>query len=277
MKKVAIIGLGLIGGSLGLAIKQNKLAAKVIGLPHREETISEALNMGAIDEGSMDLKTSLAEADLVFICTPLSLIIPKLQEIIPYLKPGAIVTDVGSVKGPIVSAAKKIVPKGIKFIGGHPMAGKEKFKLSAAEANLFEGRPYILTSPSKKLEKIIQGIGGKMIKMKPKKHDQVVAAVSHLPLAIAAALVNAISLPENLDSIKETASSGFRDTTRVASGDPTMGKDIFSMNQKAVLKQIRSFKKALKELEAGIKGQKTEEVFNYLKKAKEFRDQVFPG
>lgn len=277
MKKVAIIGLGLIGGSLGLAIKQNKLAAKVIGLPHREETIAQALEMGAIDEGSTDLKTGLAEADLVFICIPLSLIIPKLQEIISYLKPGAIVTDVGSVKGPIVSAAKKIVPKGIKFIGGHPMAGKEKFKLSAAEANLFSGRPYILTSPSKKLEKIIQGIGGKLIKMKPKKHDQVVAAVSHLPLAVASTLVKAVASPEGIKDIKEIASSGFFDTTRVASGDPQLGKDIFTMNQKAVLKQLRNFKKALKELEQIIKKGEGDAVFNYLKQAKDFRDQVFPG
>ncbi len=275
MKKVAIIGLGLIGGSLGLAIKQKKLAEKVLGFPHREQTIAEALSMGAIDEGSMDLKIGLAEADLIFICTPLSVIIPKLKEILPYIKPGTIITDVGSVKEDIVKEAKKIVPKGIKFIGGHPMAGKEKVKLSAAEANLFEGRAYILTGSSKKLEKIIQRIGGRLIKMKPKQHDQIVAAVSHLPLAVASTLVKAVSSPEGIKDIQEIASSGFRDTTRIASGDPQLGKDIFTMNQKAVLKQLRNFKKSLKELEQMIKKGEGEAVFNYLKQAKDFRDQIF--
>jgi prephenate dehydrogenase len=237
--KIAIIGVGLIGGSIGLALKKSSPDIRIVGIPHREETIQEAINRGAIDEGTTDPKKGVAEADIVFICTPINLIIPVLKEIAPALKKGAIVTDVGSSKGEIVSRADKIMPRGTYFVGGHPMAGKEKVKIEAAEADLFKERIYILTPTSKTSKKaldqiamLVSQLGAKVIEMDPKLHDLVVAGISHMPLAVAAALVGTVEYAEKgKDEMMRCAASGFRDTTRIASGDPILGVDMFTSNK----------------------------------------------
>ncbi|MFA6170011.1 MAG: prephenate dehydrogenase/arogenate dehydrogenase family protein [Candidatus Margulisiibacteriota bacterium] len=279
--RIAIIGLGLIGGSLGLALKK-KGEVVIVGIPRQETTIQKGLALGAIDEGTTDHVKGVKEADLVFICTPLNLIIPVLTEIAPHLKKGAIVSDVGSSKYEIVSQAEKLMPKGAYYVGGHPMAGKETFKLEAAEADLFEGRSWILTKTSKTsqraLEKVaeqVQKTGAKTIEMEPKVHDLVVAAVSHLPLALAASLVNVIGAEEQKELMSKCAASGFRDATRVASGDPILGVDMFTTNKKAVLKMIGSFKRALASLEGLIKEGNGEKIREELARAKQFRDRLF--
>jgi prephenate dehydrogenase len=156
--KVAIVGVGLIGGSIGLALKKASPEIKIIGIPHREVTIQDAVNRGAIDEGTMDAKQGVADADIIFICTPINLIISRLQEIAPALKKGAIVTDVGSSKSEIVSQAEKLMPKGTYFVGGHPMAGKEKVKLEEAEAELLRDKIYVLTATSKTSKKALEKV-----------------------------------------------------------------------------------------------------------------------
>jgi prephenate dehydrogenase len=280
---IAIIGLGLIGGSIGLALKKASPEVKIIGIPHREVTIEDAKSRGAIDEGTMDLKQGVADADIIFICTPINLIIPKLQEIVPALKKGAIVTDVGSSKGEIVSQAEKLMPKGTYFVGGHPMAGKENVKLEEAEADLFRDKIYVLTATSKtskkaieKLKEVVVLLGSKIVEMDPKLHDLVVSGISHMPLAVAAALVNAIAdVEKGKDEMKTCAASGFKDTTRIASGDPILGVDMFTTNKKAVLKQISAFKKSLSNLEKIIKEGDTTKMEAALKKAKNFRDLIY--
>ena len=283
--KIAIIGLGLIGGSLGLALRKIKPQnpnLKIVGIPRREETIQQAINLGAIDEGTTDHIKGVADADLIFLCTPINLIIPLLQEIAPKLKKGAIVTDVGSSKYEIVSQAEKIMPKGTFFVGGHPMAGKETTKLEAAEAGLFKDRTWILTPTSKtsqraleKVEAVVGSLGGLVVRMEPKTHDLVVAAISHLPLAIAAALVNTVGEQPEKELMMKTAASGFRDTTRVASGDPILGVDMFTTNKKSVLKQISAFKKSLAALEKLIKNGNGENLRTELEKAKKLRDSIY--
>lgn len=282
--KIAIIGLGLIGGSVGLALKQSRVAShelRVIGIPRREETIQEAINRGAIDEGTTDHVKGVSEADLVFICTPINLILPTLKGIASALKKGAIVTDVGSSKYEIVSQAEKIMPKGTHFVGGHPMAGKEQVKLEAAEANLFEGKVWILTPTSKtskkaleQVKQVVGWLGGSVLEMDPKTHDLVVAAISHIPLAIAASLVNVVATEEQKDLMAKCAASGFRDATRIASGDPILGVDMFTTNKKAVLKMIGAFKKSLSNLEKLIKEGNSEKIREELEKAKSFRDSI---
>jgi prephenate dehydrogenase len=283
--KIAIIGLGLIGGSLGLALKQNPPAGgklKIVGVPRREETIELAKQLGAIDEGTTDHAKGVLDADLVFICTPIHLIVPVIQQIASSLKKGAIVTDVGSSKLEIVKLAERAVPRGVFFVGGHPMAGKESSKLEAAEPGLFQGKTWLLTRTGRtsitaleKVGQIAAQAGARVVEMEPKQHDAVVAAISHLPLAVAAALVNTVAAEPEQALMARSASSGFRDTTRVASGDPILGVDMFLTNKKSVLKMIGSFKKALNALEKLIRSGQGEEMKAELEKAKQFRDAIY--
>ena len=281
--KVAAIGLGLIGGSIGLGLKRASKDLKIIGIPRREETIQEAINRGAIDEGTTDPKKGIAEADLIFICTPINLILPILKEISSSLKKGAIVTDVGSSKGEIVSQAEKVVPKGTYFVGGHPMAGKETVKLEAAEANLFEGKIWVLAPTSKtspkalgEVGKSISLLGANLFEMDPKLHDLVVAGISHMPLVVAVALVNTVEYAEKgKDEMAHCASSGFRDTTRIASGDPVLGADMFTTNKKAVLKMLSAFKKSLSKIEKIIKEGDPNKIQKELEIIKTFRDSIY--
>jgi len=281
--KIAIVGLGLIGGSLGLALKKaGQPELGIIGIPRREETIGLALKMGAIDEGTTDLSKGVAAADLVFVCTPINLIVPIITEIAPKLKKGAIVTDVGSSKYEIVSQAEKLLPKGTFFVGGHPMAGKESVKLEAAEAELFKGKAWILTETSRtskkaveQIEQVVRRLGGLVVRIEPKTHDLAVAAISHMPLAVAASLVNAVAGEPEKDLMAKCAASGFRDATRIASGDPILGVDMFLSNKKAVQKMIGAFKRSLANLEKLIKEGNGEKIRDELARAKSFRDSIY--
>jgi len=280
---IAIIGLGLIGGSIGLGLKQASKDLRIIGIPRREETLQEALKRGAIDEGVTDPKKGVASADVIFICTQINLILPILKEIIPVLKPGAIVADVGSTKSEIVAQADKLMPKGTYFVGSHPMAGKEQVKFGAAEAGLFKDKKWFLVKNSKTSKKamaqvaeLVKLLGAEVVEMESKVHDLAVAGISHTPLLVAAALVNSIQDSEKaLEEMKAAAASGLRDTTRIASGDPVLGVDMFTTNKKAVLKTLSAFKKSLSRLEKLIKEDQSEEIEKELERAKAFRDSIY--
>lgn len=281
--KIAVIGLGLIGGSLGLGLKRlGSSDLRIIGIPRREETLKKAIEIGAVDEGTTDHVNGVVDADMVFICTPMHLIVPIIKEIAPKLKKGAIVTDVGSSKYGIVTQAEKAMPKGTYFVGGHPMAGKETTKLESSDPELFRGKTWILTRSSRtsvralqEIEKLVGILGANPLEMDPKTHDRVVAAVSHMPLAVAASLVNTIADQEERELMERCASSGFRDTTRIASGDPILGVDMFTTNKKAILKMLGAFKKKVSELEKLIKSGDGEKVCEELEKAKRFRDSIY--
>jgi prephenate dehydrogenase len=280
--RIAILGLGLIGGSLGLALRRSGNDFKVVGVPRRDETLKQAIEIGAVDEGTTDHIKGVADADVVFICTPINLILPVISEISPHLKKGAIITDVGSSKGMLVSQAEKILPKGIHFVGGHPMAGKETAKLEAAEEGLFRNQNWILTRTSKTNSKALEEIGrlvtltgARALEMDPRTHDLAVAAISHMPLAAAAALVNAVADEPNQKIMARIAASGFRDATRIASGDPILGVDMFTTNKNSVLKMIGAFKKTLSRLEKLIKEGNGEKIREELERAKRFRDSIY--
>lgn len=280
--KVTIVGLGLIGGSLGMAIKKNKLA-RVIGLTREKGKAAQAVKINAVDYASTNVKGLLQDADIIFVCYPIHLIITEIQKIIQFVKRGAIITDVGSTKELIVKQAEKLMPKGVFFVGGHPMAGKEMVGLEHAEKDLFEGKNYILTTTKKTnpkalrtLKDLLSGIGAKVHVISPELHDRVVAEISHMPVAVAASLIDSVMNSGKLRSkMVALASSGFRDSTRIASGDPSLGTDMFVTNKSAVLSAIAEFKRSLSKLEALIKKGNYQKIMDKLSQIKAFRDSIY--
>jgi len=281
IKTVAIIGLGLIGASLAMALKKKKVPVNVIGKSGHAATVRKALKRKIINKGTMDIKEAVVDADLVIICTPINRIINMLKQIAPHLKKDAIVTDVGSTKSQIVKAAERIMPKRAHFVGGHPMAGTEHTGIDWAFPELFDGRPYILAvtkRTSRKalftLEKFLKKLRLNVLRLSPEEQDTLVAGISHLPLAVAASLTSTIAAMPRRNRFSRVASSGFRDTTRIASGSPVLGVDLFTTNKKAVLKMINSFKLSLRSLESAIKSGNAKRVSKILSSAKKFRDRV---
>jgi len=283
MNKIVVIGMGLIGGSLGMTIKNKDLAKKVVGVSRNIDHLKEAKTKEALDDLSVDPMEVCKDADLVFVCTPIASIVPMIKTISSVLKPGCIVTDVGSSKSQIVSEAEDAMPEGVFFVGGHPMAGSERSGIKAATKYLFEGTNYILTQTAKtsdealkKLADFIEKLDVKLSIMSPEKHDLAVAAISHMPLAVAVSLVNAIGgLGQEKESCLRLASSGFRDTTRVASGNVEMGRDMFITNKKAVLEMIGNFKRSIEDLEFSIKEGDVSKITDRLERAKKLRDDIY--
>jgi len=280
--KVTIVGLGLIGGSLGMAIKKKKLA-RVIGLTRDKSKAALAVKLNAVDYASTNIRGLIQDADIIFICYPMHLIIPEIKKIMQFIKPGTIITDVASSKEQIVKEAEKTMPKGIFFVGGHPMAGKEKAGLEEAEADLLEGNNYILTKTAKTnknaldtVKSLISGLGAKVSVLAPDVHDSIVAGISHMPVAVAAALVDSVGGSGKLcDDMMQFAASGFRDTTRIASGDPDLGTGMFVTNKKAVIASINAFKKSLSEIEKLIKQGNAAAIREKLLQIKDLRDSMF--
>ncbi len=260
-KQVSIIGVGLIGGSLGLAIKNLPNPPKVIGIARRQDTIDKAKKLGAIDEGTLSAEDGIKDADLVFVATPVGAIVETVKRISPHLKDGCIVTDVGSTKSGIVHELENFLPSSVCFIGGHPMAGSEREGVSSASAGLFVNAHYILTPTSKadirvfkRLHSLLAAVGANVIAIDPDKHDELVAAISHLPHLLSAALVNLAHKHTDKDeNLLLLAAGGFRDMTRIAVGNPSIWLDIFFENSKFVLKEIQEFQDELGELAKLIK------------------------
>ena len=246
MINIGIVGLGLIGGSVGLDLRT--LGYRVLGVSRREETCQKAISLGAVDEASLELSL-LSIADLIFICTPISGIIPTLEQLIPFLSPSAILTDVGSVKTPIVEGVSQIWPN---FVGGHPMAGKAESGIEVAQLGLFRDRPYVLTPTEntplesvEKVEAIARLLQSQVYFCDPHEHDRAVAWISHLPVMTSASLISACMSETNPTVVKlaqELASSGFRDTSRVGGGNPELGRMMAQYNRLEVLRSLYSFR-----------------------------------
>jgi len=261
-KKITIIGVGLIGGSLGLALKEKKPNFKIIGID-KQEIIEKAIIRGAIDEGTINLKEGIKEADVVILATPVKIILDLLPQINPFLKKGCLVTDTGSTKTQIVKKANKVLSKDIHFIGGHPMAGSEKYGINSANTHLFLDKTYILTPSNKNnlaaLEKIfliIGMIGAKRLILDPFEHDKIIAAISHLPQILAVSLTNTISTlvqEENNNNYFKVIGGGFKDMTRIASSPYKIWEDICQTNQENILRSIQEFRNYLEVIEEKLK------------------------
>ena len=261
-KKITIIGVGLIGGSLGLALKEKKPNFKIVGID-KQEIIEKAIARGAIDEGTVNLEEGIEEADIVIIATPVKTILNILTQINPFLKKGCLVTDTGSTKGQVVERANKVLSKDVFFVGGHPMAGSEKCGIEEADSHLFQDRTYILTPTKKsnliaidKIFSLIKMIDANRLILDPLEHDRIVGAVSHLPQVIAVSLINTIgelALRRNNNNYFKAIGEGFKDMTRIASSPYKIWEDICETNQENILKMIQEFRNYLGVIEDKLK------------------------
>ncbi len=277
---VAIIGTGLIGGSIGLGLKERSPATTVIGVGHRKASINKALEIKAIDEATLKVEEAVKHADIIILATSVSLIPDLAKKIIPLMKKTAILTDVGSTKGCIVSQVNSEIESrcdGRKpnFIGAHPLAGSEQRGVAFARADLFEGSVCVLTPTSINSKKCItrlsnmwKALGAEISIMTPSKHDEILSFISHLPHFVASSLANVIG-----EKHWKFASSGLRDTTRIASGDPELWLSISKQNRQKIIEALRCFSEevecTLNDLEQGD----DKKVLARLKKAKTVRDK----
>ena len=284
-KQVAIIGVGLIGGSLGMILRRRALADHVVGIGRRVENLKTAVALGAIDRYVADPEEGVRGADLVVLATPVDTYERHLKKWAHCLAPGSIVSDVGSVKGTLVERSEAAMPAGVHFVGAHPIAGKEKTGVAAGSDQLFKGARCILT-PTKRtnaiaLERVRQlweETGSIMLTMDPHLHDQILGAVSHLPHVAAFALMNALSelRDQELSSLDLAAHSGggLRDTTRIAASSPEMWRDIFLWNRGNVVAYIDRYTRALEELKQLIKAGDATGIEKALERAKGEREKL---
>jgi len=251
---VAIIGLGLIGGSIGLALRRGKkLGWEIVGYSRRQETVANALSLGAIERGETNLKDAVKQADFVIIATPVLTVKEIFSEIAPHLSSGCIVTDTASTKVQVMKWAKEILPPTVDFIGGHPMAGRETYGIQAAEAELFQGCTYCLT-PSKKASPksidtvigMVQKLGAIPFFIDAQEHDNLVAGISHLPMLLSAALVSLTTKNPSWSKMSKLAASGYHDLSRLASGSPEVNAHICLSNKEAIVNWIDKFSQELK-------------------------------
>ena len=260
--KIGILGLGLIGGCLGFDLRSQ--GHHVLGVSRRESTCVRAVEIGSVDQASLDLSL-LASAEVVFICTPIGLIVPQIKDLIGYLPKTTIITDVGSVKKPIVEA---ISPLWENFLGGHPMAGKTDSGIESAQRNLFVNRPYVLTPIETTashivtiIEEIVRSLGSVIYHCQPEQHDQAVSWISHLPVIVSASLIAAClseTDPEIAKLAQNFASSGFRDTSRVGGGNPELGVMMAQYNRQALLNSLYQYRENLEEFIHIIEGENWE-------------------
>jgi arogenate dehydrogenase (NADP+) len=268
---IGIIGLGLIGGSLGLDLSTHRqqtqtqihkpnspvsppLSYRILGISLEQQTCEVAVERGVVDEASVDLSL-MNQADIIFICTPIAAIAPTIVKLIPHLQPHTILTDVGSVKKPIVEICSELWPN---FVGGHPMAGNTKTGIDAAQHHLFIDKPYVITPTSntppesiKIVESIVNLLQAKIYHCQPEEHDRAVAWISHLPVIISGSLIAALRLEDypDVDLLAHYfASSGFRDTSRVGGGNPELGLMMAKYNREALLRSLKSYKQTLDQI-----------------------------
>ena len=280
-RKITIVGVGLLGGSIGLAARKLRIAGEIAGFARREKTIAECEKFGAADYATMDLLAAVSNADLIILCTPLAQMRPLAEQFLPALKRGAIVTDVGSVKGGVVRELESLIARaGAHFVGSHPMAGGEKTGVAAARADLFENAICVLTPARKsnaaavrKLERFWKTLGSRVVKLRPEQHDLFVSRTSHLPHVIAAALANLVLGPAQPKGQSQLCANGFRDTTRIASGSPEMWRDIALANRKHVARSVSAFISELQKFERGLKSADAKAVENFFETAKNRRDR----
>jgi cyclohexadieny/prephenate dehydrogenase len=273
---VAIVGVGLIGGSIGLATKTRNVARSVIGVGRNPATLTRAQELGALDEWSTDLVQGVRTADVIVVCSPVDHIARQILEAATAAKPGAIFTDAGSTKANIVRRVEAELPEHVVFLGSHPLAGSEKQGVEHARADLFVNRVCVLTptenTPPPTQERVTafwEALGMRVNYLSPEEHDLALATTSHLPHLIASLLAN--QLPE---AWADYAATGFRDTTRIASGDPVLWAAIARENAEALNDTLTAFGDRLDELRAAVATKNTDELIRLLTTAKKVRDDL---
>jgi len=262
---VAIIGLGLIGGSIGLALRQGRKSKwEIVGHSRRRETVAKALSLGTIDRGESNVEDAVKQAELVIIATPVLTVKEIFSTIAPHLPSGCIVTDTGSTKVQVMKWAKEMLPPTVNFIGGHPMAGRETYGIQAAKADLFRRCTYCLTTSERaspgSIDTVVEmtkKLGAIPLFIDAQEHDNLVAGISHLPMLLSAALVSLTTRNPSWSKMSRLAASGYHDLTRLASGNPEVNSHICLSNQKAIVDWIDRFTQELERYrQLVIKGDK---------------------
>ncbi|HEY1375198.1 MAG TPA: prephenate dehydrogenase/arogenate dehydrogenase family protein [Gemmataceae bacterium] len=271
---LVIVGVGLIGGSAGLGARDRGVARRVVGVGRSAESLAAARRAGCIDDGTPDLAAAARDADLVLVCTPVDRVAEYVRAAAATCRPGTLLTDAGSTKDAIVRALDGGLPPGVPFVGGHPLAGSEKRGPEHARADLFDGRLVILTPTPRTDPAAVEragafwrALGARVLHLSPQDHDDALAVTSHLPHLAAAALAN--TLPEHLRSLTAT---GFRDTTRVAAGDPDLWAAIFAQNLGAVLAALGRLEERLTDYRHAIEHNDITTLRRLLAEAKAVRD-----
>ncbi|CAM2799392.1 prephenate dehydrogenase [Paenibacillus sediminis] len=280
--KIAVFGVGLIGGSLALCLK-GKPGITVVGHAHKAEELEKMLSRGVVDAATLSMEEAAADADFIFLCVPVGMLEPYLLKLsqLP-LKPGCIISDVGSTKASIAACAKSLNLKDVYFIGGHPMAGSERSGVEAATQLLFENAFYVLTPSDNvpeeayaRLEKLLDYTRAQMVRMDPELHDEIVGAISHLPHIIAVALVNQISEYNHLNPLyRMLAAGGFRDITRIASSEPIVWRDILLNNRKVLLNLLQDWNHGIEHFIQLLISEDGEGIKEAFQKANIFRAEL---
>lgn len=281
IEQLTIVGLGLIGGSLALALKQAGMVRRVTAYARRQETIDEAIGLGVIDSGSTDMGLAVAGASVVVVATPVGVMVEMFELLRPHLTPQMVLTDVGSTKGSVVEAANQAFGQlPACFVPGHPIAGTEENGVAAAFAELYQGRRVILTPLESSsgpalstVREMWQGCGAEVVEMGVEHHDEVLAATSHLPHMLAFALVDTLARMDESEEIFEFAAGGFRDFTRIASSNPAMWHDICLANRGALLAVLQRFSADLGQLTRAIEDGDSEHLLQTFRRAKGARDR----
>ena len=278
--KIALVGVGLLGGSLAMAIRERKLAALVQGYVRRDISLRECEQAGLKGFATRDLSAAVREAELVILCTPLAQMRELVEQILPSLQTGAIVSDVGSVKGSVVCELEPLVTRAkAQFIGAHPMAGAEKMGVLAARADLFMNSLCVLTPTRdshadalQTLDQFWRALGSRTLHTTPQLHDELVARCSHLPHVLAAALTNFVLDPVRPEEQPLLCANGFRDTTRIASGSPEMWRDIALANREQLSRALDVFIADLQQLQRSIAASDANALEEFFTTAKQRRD-----
>ncbi len=282
IKRLAIVGVGLIGGSFARALREAGIVGTIVGIDRDRKNLEQALSLGIVDEIAGSAAEGVRDAEVVFLSVPACSIPSALQEIKASLSPGAVVTDGGSVKAEIVSICERMMPPDSFFVGGHPIAGTEHSGAAASFATLFRGKRCILTPTATTdtaaldtVSRLWQAAGADVCFMEPGHHDRIFAEISHLPHVVAYALVHAVGTADvEGENVLSYTAGGFRDFTRIASSDPVMWRDVALMNRAALLVSIDGFSASLAELRRRIVNSDAAGLTEFFTTAKQFRDGI---
>lgn len=280
---VAFIGIGLIGSSLARVIRRDGLANRIVACARSDATLEKAMELGLADHVTKDLQEAASGADLIVLCTPIGTCGAIAETIAPVLKPGQIVTDVGSVKQAVIAAVLPHMPEGVAFVPGHPVAGTENSGPESGFDTLFEGRRFIMTPPDGSDEEAVEKVaelwrraGSTVDRMSAEHHDWVLALTSHLPTLIA---FNIVGTVDDLESstkqeVIKYSASGFRDMTRLAAQDPDMWRDVFLNNREAMLEMLQRFSEDLSRLQRAIRWGEADALEDLIRRSRDIRRNV---
>lgn len=272
--KITIVGLGLIGGSLALALKESKQVETVVGIDTDDDSIEYAFDNKIIDEGASDINKVISDSEIIVLSTYVGSIADTAKSVLELATDGSIITDTGSVKSSIVQEIESSLPENLHFVAGHPIAGTENSGVKSADSNLFKGKRAILTPTDKtdidsknKVKTMWEAVGAEVFEMDPSTHDHIFGIVSHLPHVVAYSLINSVLNAEDSDELLKFAGGGLKDYTRVSASSPEMWSQIFSANKDQLMDAIAIFKNSLRRIEQAIENEDFDTLKKELEKA----------